>query len=274
MKKLLLITIILISQNSLARCLAPIFRTNINQGQIPTSLLYNSDFNNLYAGINNIPGDCIADNSLDSDSIQDEAITEIKIANGSVTAAKIAIGAIPPRSRLMGIRAFTGSSTYSKRAGVDFVLVELVGGGGGAGNSSIKPLTSGESSSFGSFCTATGGERFDGKGLITDGGYGGSGSGGDINLAGDRGKSISQNVGHGGQSFLSPFGDGAMGEIVESRGGGSGGYCSKIIQRNSLPDSTVVTVGGGGTFAHTTPDGYYWSGNGQNGLVLVYEYGN
>lgn len=161
------------------------------------------------------------------------------------------------------IVVFTSSGTYTKPAGLKSVIVEVVGGGGGGGgavNSSSAvgnkssggggyskkrilasalgttetvtvgaggtPDNTGGTTSFGSHCSATGGE-----GGSTNVPIGGIGIGGNINVAGSPspGNRSSDNSGlSGGSSVLGGGGRGATSWDVQAGngrayGGGGGG---------------------------------------------------
>lgn len=182
------------------------------------------------------------------------------------------------------IQVFTASGTYTKTSGATVAIVEVVGGGGsgggsgaggnyagggGAGGYSRKRIdisgvttvtvtvgsggaavssssngNTGGTSSFGAYCSATGGVG----GLnYANGGYstsasGGSGSGGDVNANGGCG-GLGNLGGDGGTSF---FGG------QRRRGGPDGGY------------------GAGGQGASETNGAT--SGAGVNGIVIVVEF--
>ena len=171
--------------------------------------------------------------------------------------------------------ASSGSSTWTAPTGVTRVVAEVWGGGGTRG-------ASGGSSSFGSFCSATGG----GSGAITGTNSspvyserpnnGGSGSGGDINLtgvfgAGGTGDGVTQSsMGGGGGA---PFGgaggtagyddtphDGAIpggggNSDDDAYGGGGGGYSKEVC--TVVPGTSyTVTVGAGGNGGNATNQGY------------------
>ena len=115
-------------------------------------------------------------------------------------------------------------------------------------------------SSFGAYCSATGGYRASpavNSNNIT-GGKGGIGSGGNLNIRGGAGDSINylpgNNTGpggHGGNSFLG--------------GGGHGAVWNNI----SAAESGVYGGGGGGGHAATNTSTYYKPAPGGNGVVIV-----
>lgn len=274
MKALTISFLIMFTAAANAVCLVPISRDNINPGQVPTSVAYNSDFDNLYARANTVPGNCLLDLSLREKQIEDGAIGTTHFANASVTTPKLANGALPTFGKLIRIRHLTASGSWTKSNDVGFVVIHVVGGGGGYSSN-------GGNSSFGAHCTANGGASG------ASGGAGGTASSGDINLTGGsgmRGTStgyfISTGIsgytsfgGYGGHSRLNPFGQGGsyyhrlLNDGGSTRwGGGSGGYCMKVIQAINLNSPEVVTVGSGGT-------GPTNSNPGKNGIVLIYEYG-
>lgn len=190
---------------------------------------------------------------------------------------------------LKSVQVFTASGTWTKPAGVTYVIVEVqAGGGGGGGTSStggaaggggggysrelITSLSAtetvtvgtggtggtsagttggaGNTSSFGAYLSATGGAG--GTGVATggaDGVDGGVGSGGSFNSAGNPGGIGSSSV--GGYGGASHLGAGGK----TNRGGGAG--------------TAGGNYGGGGGGAYFTASA---GGNGAGGLVVVWEY--
>ena len=198
----------------------------------------------------------------------------------------------------------TGSSTYTKPAGVNTVKVICTGGGGGggagaanwntgggghAGGTAIDVVdisgvstvavtvgiggaggnggtgNSGGTSSFGSYCSATGGE-----GGISGGSgnnptnFGGTATGGLINIRGGAGQSSSGGdandepvAGHGGASF---WGDGSSQGATNAGGAYVDGFAG------------VVYGAGGGGGDHHTSHGARQGGAGMSGIVVVEEY--
>ena len=192
-------------------------------------------------------------------------------SNGTawVSSAPTATSPIPT------IQAFTSSGTFTVPAGVTKVKVTVVGGGGGgrtatnstsqggggSGGAAIKVITgltpggtvavtvgtggaantNGVTSSFGAYCSATGGVS---PGLSSNnpgpGGDGGTATGGDINFtggAGGGGSGVSGTVaGNGGGGGCSIFGGGGLGAVgtnavntagagAPGTGAGGGGGC-------------------------------------------------
>ena len=161
--------------------------------------------------------------------------------------------------------ATAGTSSYTKATNAPtFVIVEVVGGGGGSNNG-----TAGGTSSFGAFCSATGGN----PGSIT----GGTGIGGNLNISGTAGGQASSTTASvravGGLSFLGAAGSGGGGQgftsgksAVGGNGGAGGGYTREKILASALAASETVTVGAGGTA------GTAGTIASRAGLVIVYEY--
>jgi hypothetical protein len=287
MKNLCLVIILLIFTGKVfAICFSPLSRTNINPGVVPTATKYNADFNDLYAKANELPGDCVADGTIFENKIADGAATTAKIKNASVTYNDFAPGVIPVYGKPIRIRAFTSSGTWIKSIDVGSIFVQVVGGGGASREnfSGGASNTSSSASSFGSHCVGNGGARS----ANATGASGGTASSGDINLTGASGQRQTAKScyyedpvdyyctygGRGGDSLLGKFGQGGsyMFEstgIVNSGGGGAGGYCAKIIQRANLADSETVTIGVGG---YATGTESTLANPGQNGIVLIYEY--
>jgi len=188
----------------------------------------------------------------------------------------------------VAIRTFTSNGTWVKPAGVTKILVKLVGGGGagsGVGESgaaggyaerlidvtsvSSVPVTiglgstasttysgrsgNGQTTSFGSFLSATGG-----NGANTShqhcGGLPGLGSGGDLNFYGGGGNGHSYyGCGNGGTSYF-----GGSGACGHPQGG----------QYAHNHSSHAAYGAGGGPGYHTSTQG----ARGKDGVVVVYEF--
>lgn len=182
------------------------------------------------------------------------------------------MGSVPATGALIGYQVFTSSGTYTKATNnPSFVIVQVVGGGGGA-------TGGGGTSSFGTFCSATGGA------VSTTGGSGaagGSGSGGDVNTTGTRGTILTcytsglSNDGRiqavGGCSVIIGYGSGstqyatnAPNSLSRAGGGGGGGYSMEKILASSLASSETVTVGAAGSGTATVAA--------TGGIVIVWEY--
>lgn len=187
--------------------------------------------------------------------------------------------------------ASAGTFTWTKPSNCTVVLVRLVGGGGGAagycesggaggytekvvdvsavstvsvtvggGGASVGYYTTGAdggTSSFGTYCSATGGY---GANRITShsGGTGGVGSGGDVNLYGGSG------TGHANSSGHAPIGLGGSSYF------GTSGAINRATTSNKLYNGAP---GAGGPGARTN-DGSGGAGiaNGEVGLVIIEAY--
>lgn len=180
-------------------------------------------------------------------------------------------------------QVFTSSGTWSKPAGCSYVEVIVVGGGGSSAGSSTAGGTGG-TSSFGSHCSATGG----GGSSVNSSNQpsGGVGSGGDININGQKGGkriNTTDTGGAGGGSLLSQggaitddnvptpsagYGGGGAGRgsSVTSSGGAGGGASLKTIFDADLGSSETVTVGAAGSVQVN-------GGAGSAGIVIVKAYG-
>jgi hypothetical protein len=181
------------------------------------------------------------------------SVTSFNTRTGAITLnatdVTAALGFTP--GNFIGVKYFTtvGTATYTSTTGTNYIIVEVVGGGGGVSNS-------GGTSSFGSFCSATGGQG-------GNPGSGGLGSGGDLNAGGGSGgSSFGNSIGNGGTSAFG-YGGGSIGYGAGGSngyngggGGGGGGSRKKIASGFS---GTTVTIGAGGD-------------NGTAGIVIVYEY--
>lgn len=168
-----------------------------------------------------------------------------------------------------GIQVFTSSGTFTVPAGITKVWVEVWGGGGG-GYGDVG-TTGGGASSFGAYLNASGGAG----GVVISIATGGSGSGGHINLTGDRSLTLSSGGCYGGSSPRGGIGGyNASGTIPGGGGGalsgcgGGGGYAEEFISGLTPGATITVTVGSGGTGGSISFDGY--SGyNGAAGMVVV-----
>lgn len=187
--------------------------------------------------------------------------------------------------------ATVGTYTWTKPSNCKTVLVRLVGGGGGAagycesggaggysekvidvtavstvsvtvggGGASVAYYTTGAdggTSSFGAYCSATGGYGSN-RQSSHSGGTGGIGSGGDINLLGGTG------TGHANSSGSAPLGLGGTSYF------GSSGAINRSTTSTKLYNGAP---GAGGPGARTN-DGAGGAGvaNGEVGLVVVEAY--
>lgn len=176
-------------------------------------------------------------------------------SNGSSAPSWVAA----PTGGFSNLQVFTSSGTFTVPAGITKVKVTVVGGGGGAndnwyyvggggGGAAIKVISGltpgstvtvtvgaggsanndGGTSSFGAYCSATGGAKGPGSGVT--GASGGIGSNGDLNIKGQGSGNIfinGQTVGSAGGSSI--FGGGgygsqnAVGQAGGAYGGGGGG---------------------------------------------------
>lgn len=140
--------------------------------------------------------------------------------------------------------------------------VTVTVGTGGAGGiapataSSFSTATAGGTSSFGPFCSATGGSAFPAP--ASDGGAGGIGSGGNLNIRGGGGGAASTNpvsVDYGGTGGESTLGGGAVGAFGPSGGFAGGDFGG----------------GGGGAVAIAAAAGLA-GGAGAGGIVVIEEF--
>lgn len=140
-------------------------------------------------------------------------------------------------------QVFTSTGTFTVPDDVTAVKVRGCSGGGGATGGS----TDGGTTSFGSYCSATGGRS------NLNGGTGGVAAGGDINLNG--GAYATSIVGLCGGSGLfggfagTPATGYGNGGIYNTSKGGGGGYFEKYITGLTPGASIAVTIGAGGSAA-------------------------
>jgi len=201
-------------------------------------------------------------------------------SNGTawVSSAPAATSPIP------SMQVFTSSGTFTVPAGVTKVKVTVVGGGaggctannsttqggGGAGGAAIKVITgltpagtvtvtvgasaaagaNGNSSSFGAYCSATGGlsPSLGGPGV---GGAGGTATGGDINFTGGAGcggngvtNVVSGTSGNGGSSI---FGGAGLGVISQNGSSTAGAGAAGTGAGGAGGSGNVGTGGAGGS---------------------------
>lgn len=91
MRKILIIfAMILVSDFAKSACNSPISRTNFSSNQVLTSTRLNTELNTVYSRANELPGDCITD----------ETITSAKIASGTIVNADISPTAAIARTKL------------------------------------------------------------------------------------------------------------------------------------------------------------------------------
>jgi hypothetical protein len=212
-----------------------------------------------------------------------DSITPLKLAQAT---ENISIG---------NTNVITVNATWTKPSNLRYVVVEVIGGGGGGydGTISVSAGGFGGTSSFGSHCSASGGEGAQ-TGLFPA--AGGNGVNGNINLQGGHAKGHSggyhgENWSMGGD--IPPFGYGGMAvavaggrnyskpptgfgaggggrllqQAVASAAGAAGGYCKKFIPASQLNGTENVVIGFGGV----TPNGGF-SSAGAPGIVIVTSY--
>lgn len=113
-------------------------------------------------------------------------------------------------------RIFNTSGTFVVPDGITSVRARVWGAGG-----TNYPLATGGTSSFGTFCSATGGSPAGGAGS-TIGGNGGTGIGGDINSNGGKGGNGASGSAGGGGGVGNIFGAGGDGNGISKASGGGG----------------------------------------------------
>ena len=195
------------------------------------------------------------------------------------------------------VQVFTSSGYWLRPQGATKIVVKLVGGGGGGAGycesggaggycegmldvSNISNVTvtvgsagsavvyyagagSGTTSSFGAYFSASGG-----GGANTyyqhSGGFGGVGSGGNVNVRGGGGTGHTNSVGHfpGGKGGGSYFGSGSI--FIRNHSNLSGSFMNK-------PWDGAPGAGGPGGLANGT-QGSNQGYDGERGLVIVYSY--
>lgn len=124
---------------ALAVCSSPISRTNNTANQVLTSTKYNLDLNTVYSKVNNLPGDCINDESISTDKIADEAITSAKLAPG-LLAQFIPVGTILPYGGTVAPAGFLfcNGSAVSRTTYADLFEVTSTAFGSGNGSTTFN----------------------------------------------------------------------------------------------------------------------------------------
>jgi len=220
--------------------------------------------------------------------------TTLTVADG--VSMTVGAGSILLNNSLPGfsrVQVYTsGVNQWTIPDGVSRCKVTVVGGGGnggtatvgqgasggGGGGTSIKyipGLSSGNSitatvgaatvtSSFGSYCSATGGTSGTGAVTYVAGGLGGTGSDGDINIKGQGGGSgygTYTFTDGGAQSNTIPFYTSGMGGSSAYGGGGA----SSIVNTPAINGGNYGGGGGGGASSSGTRSG----GTGAGGIVII-----
>lgn len=263
---------------------------------------------------------------LGSAAIRDVGTTANSVvqldANGKLPAVDAsAVTGLPPTGRLLNRIQFQSSGYYLRNLTSAYIVVHVLGAGGGAGNAigggsvtsnggsgagggySIRRISTnslnstetvtvgtggsgaaasasptfggnGGTSSFGAWCSASGGAggQPNSAGNITTGsssGMGGSGLGGDINLIGGGGGGAATGYVSSQWGFAVP-GASACGPYA---GGGAAAAMSSTVPQTG-PSAFPNSGGGGagGRTAYNSTSSYAAGGNGGSGLVVVEEY--
>ena len=192
----------------------------------------------------------------------------------------------------------SGTGTYTTPTGAAYLIIEMVGGGSGGSGAGISGTagTSGGNTTFGtSFLTCNGGTG----GSAPTSGFGGTATGGDINVQGSPGSggwdcrtdSEYQQGGNGGDSFFGGGGRGGFvnvggnavgygsggggGGVVNTSnaftggGGGAGGYLKKTITSPSSSYSYAIGAGGAGGAGLS---GHFSGGSGASSVIMITAY--
>jgi hypothetical protein len=165
------------------------------------------------------------------------------------------------------IQKFTsGSNTYTTPAGVSYIKVRMVGGGGGgagSGTTAGTPATSGTASTFGTALLSAGGGLAGAQNSIGAGGTSSLGSAIGTVLSGANGNpnNIQQNGG-----IVAPALAGAAGGSSAFGGAGQGGVSSSA-SAGGAGISNTGGGGGGGSLTASTINGTGGSGGGAGGYI-------
>lgn len=198
-------------------------------------------------------------NGVKVDLVADDLITQ-KPTRVTADTVDFILDSSEQNSKPPTVQVFTSSGTYYKPAGLVGTKVTVTGGGAGFRNSTTTWYAGG-TSSFGSHCSATGGNLP---------GTNATSSGGKIHLKGSYGSegkvgdSPGQNAIHGADSYGS--GCPARTSTGSTRTGASGSTVIDYIPETLLSAAETITIGAGGTLA---VGGVV---SGRAGVVIVEEY--
>lgn len=93
MKSMLIIFAMILTSEAMAVCSSPIARTNLGN-VVLTATRYNTDLNTAYTRVNELPGDCITDETITSAKIDDGTIVNADIsASAAIEMSKVAFKA-------------------------------------------------------------------------------------------------------------------------------------------------------------------------------------
>ena len=190
---------------------------------------------------------------------------------------------------------YSGTGTYTPRAGVTRIHVRMLGAGGGGGGAGGSPTdgTSGGDTSFGAWTalgatggvsSATGASGYGGnggvdgvgvRGLRSSGGYGGQGSQATMPIGGSGGSTVfgggaptTVRAQAGGSAPLLGTGSGGAAYGTVGAGGGGGGeYVDFWVVGPTATTYSVGAAGAGGT-------GTYAGGAASFGTILIEEFYN
>ena len=243
--------------------------------------------------------------ALNGATLGSNALAATGTANisGNLTAGSVTFGSTTLVATAPTVQSLTSGTTYTTPAGVKYIKILMIGGGGGGCgvSSGVGYLTGGTGgdSSFNSI-TAKGGTG----GSNTAEGAGGTGGTGSTNVtlrragaAGGQGASSSVAVYSGGGGGVSPFGGAGTGgrpnggnggsavantgsggggsggqgagSIIGQAGGGAGEYVQMIISAPSATYTYAIGASGAGGAGAT-----YTGGAGGAGFIEVTEYYN
>lgn len=208
--------------------------------------------------------------------------------------------------RLLAVKVFTASGTYTPTAGTNSIMVEVLGGGGGGGSaaaSSTSTVALGAGGGAGGYAksylttvptsaavivgaggaaASTGGKSsFNGTIVANGGGAGGSTLAGAWSASNTVGQNVSALGGtaSGGNILNVSGGDGTnalyttVGNCVSGGGGTSVYSGGKRGVGGGTQAGQSATLGGGGSGANATnTTTTYTGGSGGAGIVIVYEY--
>jgi hypothetical protein len=114
-KSFLIAFMALLTDCAFAVCSSPISRSNFTSNQVLTSTRLNTDFNTAYTRLNELPGDCITD----------ETITSAKIDDGTIVNADISSSAVIARTKLAALPYTISTSSSGSFSTSSSTLVDV-----------------------------------------------------------------------------------------------------------------------------------------------------
>jgi len=295
---------------------------DIDSDAVTTAKILDGNVTTAKLAADAVDGTKIADDAIGSEHIQDNAVSASELnvpgngtagqylasdGDGTMTWTDLAAG-----GGFSNMEVFTSTGTWTNPGTVEKVKVTVVGGGGGGAEGQPLPANgtgtapNGGTSSFGAYCSATGGYG----GIVYRGpgpagfpsqaypGAGGIGSGGNLNFRGGVGLNVKFGFAEGSgtlaggdtyvgsgavYAFRGPaadvtdngvYGGGGVMRYTNGEKSATGGGGGTAIEVVTIPTSPVpITIGAGGTnFTTPVAPGPSKTSLASGGGVVIVEY--